>query len=167
MATIIVATDGSDAATRAADAGFTLAGQTGDHVAIVVVRDLIRGSLGLPFAYYDQHFLDADLDRAKEVLAAAAARAAELDIDAEPVLVEGEPVAEICRMARDRDARLIVIGAHGWGVMRAFIHGSIASGILRYAPCPVLCGAPGTREQLAAAEIAEGEGVASPTEQTS
>ena len=74
MGTIIVATDGSDAAVKAAETGFELARQTGDAVTIVVVREILRGSLGLPFAYYDQQLFDEYHAKAERVLEAAVGR---------------------------------------------------------------------------------------------
>ncbi len=145
MGIIIVATDGSDAAVKAAATGFELARQTGDAVTIVVVREILRGSLGLPFAHYDQQLFDEYHAKAERVLEAAVDQAERVGVIAGGVALDGEPVAEICRFAARTDARLIVVGAHGWGPLRSLVLGSVAAGVLREAPCPVLCGTPGTR----------------------
>jgi nucleotide-binding universal stress UspA family protein len=50
----------------------------------------------------------------------------------------GTPAAEIVRTAREWPADLIVIASHGrTGVRRALL-GSVAEGVMRNAPCPVL-----------------------------
>jgi nucleotide-binding universal stress UspA family protein len=72
----------------------------------------------------------------------------------------GPIVEEICKVAHDRAARMIVAGAHGWGPIKRLLHGSISTGLLRAAPCPVLVVSgdthPGTGEKLSV-----GAGVAS------
>ena len=52
--------------------------------------------------------------------------------------LEGLRGQELCSAARDRDARLLVIGAHGWGRIGRLIHGSVSTYVLHHAACPVL-----------------------------
>ena len=64
--------------------------------------------------------------------------AAEAGVECEVVHGTG-PVAEaIGRLATKRDARMIVIGAHGWGPVRRVLHGSVSGAVLHEAHCPVL-----------------------------
>jgi nucleotide-binding universal stress UspA family protein len=49
----------------------------------------------------------------------------------------GRPAAAIVDYAREMDADLIVLGSPGSGVVR-HIGGSVAEGVVRFAPCPVL-----------------------------
>ena len=59
-------------------------------------------------------------------------------VPAWPVLVDGNPAAEIAALARRSEAHLVVMGTHGrTGVSHAFL-GSVAEKVLRTAPCPVL-----------------------------
>ena len=37
-----------------------------------------------------------------------------------------------------RKARIIVVGAHGWGAMRSGLHGSVSTAVVHLARCPVL-----------------------------
>ena len=54
------------------------------------------------------------------------------------VVLEGPPVVEIGRYARENDCVLIVIGTHGrTGLAHVFL-GSVAENVVRKAPCPVL-----------------------------
>jgi nucleotide-binding universal stress UspA family protein len=53
-------------------------------------------------------------------------------------LAMGDPAAEICRIAADEGAKLIVLGTHGRGGLLRLLMGSVAESILRRAPCPVL-----------------------------
>lgn len=146
MSVILIATDGSEAATAAAEFGFGLAAETGDKVVVISVWDMIRGGIGAPFGYIDEEYLKADRDAARSVLHDAKAQAAAHGLDVDTALVDGEPVYEICRAAAEHGARMIVLGAHGWGAVRGLAHGSVVAGVLRRAPCPVLTGMPGSRD---------------------
>jgi nucleotide-binding universal stress UspA family protein len=53
-------------------------------------------------------------------------------------LAEGDPVAEIVGVAREVPCDLIVMGTHGRTGLSRFIMGSVAEGVVRKAPCPVL-----------------------------
>ena len=50
----------------------------------------------------------------------------------------GFPPTEICAAAEELDAKLIVMGAHGWGALKRFIFGSVSNGVLHNASCSVL-----------------------------
>jgi nucleotide-binding universal stress UspA family protein len=52
--------------------------------------------------------------------------------------VEGEPVDEILRVAKDIDCDMIVMGTEGRTGLGRLLMGSVAEKVLRRAPCPVL-----------------------------
>src|SRR5262245_12824613 len=56
----------------------------------------------------------------------------------ERCLAEGEPAAEILRVAKDIGASLIVMGTHGRTGLSRLLMGSVAERVVRTAPCPVL-----------------------------
>jgi nucleotide-binding universal stress UspA family protein len=51
---------------------------------------------------------------------------------------DGIPAREIIRAAREVEADLVVIGAHGATGLREILYGTTAEGVVRGAPCPVL-----------------------------
>jgi nucleotide-binding universal stress UspA family protein len=51
---------------------------------------------------------------------------------------EGDPAAEILRVAAEAGADLIVMGTHGRTGLRHLLLGSVAEQVVRKAPCPVL-----------------------------
>jgi len=53
-------------------------------------------------------------------------------------LTMGEPAGEIVRIAGEEGAEMIVLGTHGRTGMTRLLMGSVAEGIVRRAPCPVL-----------------------------
>lgn len=67
-------------------------------------------------------------------------------LDAETVIVRGNPFLEIIRYAHERDVDLIIIGTHGRSGVEHVIFGSTAEKVVRKAPCPVLSVKPSQRE---------------------
>jgi nucleotide-binding universal stress UspA family protein len=53
-------------------------------------------------------------------------------------LEEGEPAAQILRVAKETKAGLIVMGTHGRTGLERILLGSVAEKVLRKAVCPVL-----------------------------
>jgi len=53
-------------------------------------------------------------------------------------LTMGDPAGEIVRIAGEEGAEMIVLGTHGRTGMTRLLMGSVAEGIVRRAPCPVL-----------------------------
>jgi nucleotide-binding universal stress UspA family protein len=56
----------------------------------------------------------------------------------EHLLEEGDPVAEILRVARETDCDLVVMGTHGRRGLGRLLMGSVAEQLVRRAPCPVV-----------------------------
>ena len=53
-------------------------------------------------------------------------------------IISGRPFEEICRLAREIEADLIVLPTRGLSRLKHVILGSTAERVVRYAPCPVL-----------------------------
>jgi nucleotide-binding universal stress UspA family protein len=137
MKTIVIATDGSEAARDAVAFGLGLAVDQHAEVAIVHVVprfDIVPSiAFGVPAA---QPHPVAEAER--RVLEEAAAMAAERGIVARTKLLEGDVVDEIVAYADVVDADLIVIGSRGHGSLASAALGSVSQGILHEARRPVL-----------------------------
>lgn len=59
-------------------------------------------------------------------------------VPVEHLLEEGNPSAEILRVAQERRCDLIVMGTHGRTGLHRLLMGSVAEHVVRKAPCPVL-----------------------------
>jgi len=153
MATIVIAADGSEAAHRAAEVGFEAAKAWGDHVVVVTAWEVLRADFGVPVHRIERDFVNAEREWAEKVLEDTAAHAAEHGLEAETVLVRGEPASQLCRIAKERDARMIVIGTHGWGAVRSLLLGSVTLRVLHHAPCAVLTGPPSPPTPFEAARV--------------
>jgi len=141
MNTILLATDGSASARAATREAIELATATGWPLHVLTVWDLptLAGYGYAPGAYVPVAELrDAEQQHAGEVVARAVEVAAEAGITASSSVREGIAADEICEAARDLQAALIVIGAHGWGAFKRLVFGSVSTGVLHHAACPVL-----------------------------
>lgn len=151
---VVIAYDGSPSAEHAVhEAGRLLSGRP----ALVVVvwkaglgfelLELPTATIGLPPAAIDVSTaleIDEELSERARRLAqqgAALARASGF-ANAEGLAVADDPdiaVSEtIVRMARERDAQAIVVGAHGHGRLGEVILGSTSRDVIRHAHCPVV-----------------------------
>jgi nucleotide-binding universal stress UspA family protein len=77
-----------------------------------------------------RHRLQDELDRALPSVG--------LTVDVERLLTEGDPGAEVVRVAGERHCDLIVLGTHGRRGLQRFFTGSVTEKVIRLAPCPVL-----------------------------
>jgi nucleotide-binding universal stress UspA family protein len=105
---------------------------------LVTVWRELRGDFGLPLHMLVPELMDVERDRAEDVLRAAAAEAEAARVEAETISRHGAAVDEICAVARERQPRMIVIGSHGWGPIERAVFGSVSSGVLHHATCPVV-----------------------------
>jgi len=139
MTTILLATDGSPSAAEAATEAIELAAALKAHLLAVAVENVGLPSLG----YYGYGDVYAELragehEQLQRILAETAHAAEDAGLHCDTISTTGPVVEEICRIARERDAAFIVVGAHGWGTVRRLLFGSVSTGVLHEAPCPVL-----------------------------
>jgi nucleotide-binding universal stress UspA family protein len=141
MKPILLATDGSPSADAATREAIDLASAFRAPLVVASVAQAVLPAYG---AYYGYTEVAADLTRTEaehvaQTLAAVHDRAVAAGLECETVALEGGPTGEeICRFARERSPRLIVVGAHGWGRLGRLLHGSVSTHVLHHAPCPVL-----------------------------
>ncbi len=140
METIVVGTDGSASAKAAVRAALKLARTSGDRIVFVTAWRELRGDFGLPYDALIPSLGLAEIERtwADETLAAAAEDARAAGVEAETVRRHGSPAVEICAVAKERGARLVVVGSQGWGRLEGILVGSVSAGVLAHASCPVL-----------------------------
>ena len=86
-----------------------------------------------PLSYYDAPAEDECL--AGETLAACLAEVDTHGVTVSSRLVEGRPVLALTHAAQGAD--LVVVGSHGHSGMAHTILGSVSTGCVHHAPCPV------------------------------
>lgn len=128
---ILVATDGSDLATKACQRGLSLAERLGSRVHVLYAADVPSD---VPW-----QLVDADWRAAgQSFVAPLADDAVARGLDVEVSVRAGTPRREILDYAEEHEIDLVVCGTHGRTGLGRLIAGSVASGVVRDAASPVL-----------------------------
>jgi nucleotide-binding universal stress UspA family protein len=138
---ILFATDGSPCAADAQRKAIELAQLLRAPLIVVSVAHPALPTVG--YSAYGYSNVVAELTKAeharlKELLASVAETVGQVGVSCSTVAADGRVVEEICKRARDYEAQLIVVGSHGWGAARRLFSGSVSTGLVHSAPCPVL-----------------------------
>jgi nucleotide-binding universal stress UspA family protein len=131
----LVPTDGSDAATVAADHGIRIAETTGAAMHVIHVVDLtsVSGEFG------SAEVLKALEDAGREAVDDIIGRAEDAGLrSVEASVLSGTPARAIMEYADERDIDLIVLGTHGRTGLERYLLGSVSEKIVRVADVPVL-----------------------------
>jgi len=150
MATILIATDGSDIAAKAATDAVAVFGADQSYIVMTVIRPgLIAPN---PMASFDAPGsieTQDESDSPTEVLLSNARReeteadaeigdlVRKLRITAQHRVEAGDPGEMICRVAEEHKASAIVVGSHGLGRARHVFVGSVSRHVIEHAPCLV------------------------------
>jgi nucleotide-binding universal stress UspA family protein len=127
---IVAAVDGSAASRAAIGEAVRLATELNAPIVFVSVR---RGPAAFFGAPVYQRRLTKEITRARRVLDRALAVAEKAGVLAEAEILEGSPRRRIPEFARDRGARLIVVGSRGRKLRQ-----SVSRAVIRAAEPPVI-----------------------------
>jgi len=140
-ANILIATDGSELAGKALEHGLRLARSVEAKVTVLTVKEpfyalsLSPGQVAESIRTYKEHVEE----HARQVLEAAAARAAAIGVACETRSLEhGDPHAAIIETAANEGCDLIVMASHGRRGVSAFVLGSQTLRVLTHSTIPVL-----------------------------
>jgi nucleotide-binding universal stress UspA family protein len=131
--------EGSREAFRAA-CSLAVAGETRMHVLHVIEPHWVPEE-PVPYGQAVVEFYDAKADGSYNLALQRRMRemyAPDIPIDVEYHLREGDAAAELMRMAGELRPDLIVVGTHGRTGLSWLLAGSVATSIIRRAPCPVM-----------------------------
>jgi nucleotide-binding universal stress UspA family protein len=135
MKRIVIATDGSTEAREAVEYGLDLARCSYSSATVIYVRRAPRRFVGDRFY---QHEISEELRREDDAGDHAARVAAHLNVQVDVLILEGDPAALIIKLARLKDADLIVLGSRNRGPLVAALLGSVSSEVVTHADRPVL-----------------------------
>ena len=137
LATIVCAVDFSASSTRALGYATSIARRAGGRLVLVHALEWLDEELEAPAAGGNTNALPTSEDDARrglDELLTADARAC----DPELVVAHGVPAGEVLRIARERDASVIVLGVDGGHAVERTLFGSTVQRVVREAQCPVL-----------------------------
>jgi nucleotide-binding universal stress UspA family protein len=137
---IMVAVDGSETAGRGLTEAINLAKDQKARLAIVHVIDLViidwAGDLS---ETYFEAMREAGLKTIEQARKIAQEAGIEAEVQTPEIVTTGFHVADtIAELAHTWNADLLVVGTHGRRGVRRVLLGSVAEGIVRVAPCPLL-----------------------------
>jgi nucleotide-binding universal stress UspA family protein len=132
MAGIVVGYDGTDSSKAALDAAIGLAKDLGDPVLTVF------GYGVNPMGGEVKDHVEALKEMGEKATAEAVERARAGGAEAEAVLVDQEGSDALIAVARDRGARMIVVGSHGEGPVKGAILGTTPYHLVSHSETPVL-----------------------------
>lgn len=144
---ILVAVDDDAILARVLDTAADLAAALPARLALTHAVDAagaaaMAAPTGVPLATGTGTFAVPEILEAREAAGQAFLKRAATGLPngtaVELVLRPGPPVVAIIGAAREWGADLVVIGTHGRGGIARLALGSVAEGVVRAAPCPVL-----------------------------
>ncbi len=131
---IVVGYDGSDCAKAALGTAIEVAAAYEEKLIAAFGYEV--NVLGGNVPEYTRALREVATARLQEAQAIVAESAPEVELEA--VIVERAPAEGLAELARERDARVIVVGTRGEGPFRAALIGSTPHKLLQLADRPVL-----------------------------
>lgn len=121
---ILLATDGSECSVAAAEAAGYMARQSGLPITVVSVVTSSHS--------------DARRNAARQAVDGKVARFAEMGLQVDGKVVEGQPDEAIVRAVGETGADLVVMGSHGRTGLKKILLGSVSERVIGQVACPVL-----------------------------
>lgn len=133
---VLVPTDFSEPANHALSFALNFAQQNRGEITLLHVVEVV---IAPEFAAYAALTDEDDLKRRMRDRLQAIASAHHAESVLKDILVRrGTPYHEICKVAEEMHADMIVIGTHGYTGVKHMMLGSTAERVVRYAACPVV-----------------------------
>jgi nucleotide-binding universal stress UspA family protein len=141
---IVVATDGTSQSDQAIAIARVLAARDGSEIKVVTIVD----HLPMPWGGVDRHVV-AEYEKSlqAEAIGKVTRQIASFGLESWPVSVQtGDPATRITALAKDFDARLVLVGLGGHGAAARFFGSETALRLVRVSRTPVLAVAPQLRD---------------------
>lgn len=135
--TMLIPTDGSEAARRAVEHGAELAAFHDAHVAVLYVVDATSFS-GMGTEAVGSDPITAATGEGDDIVAEAAERIKSHGVEATTAVEQGVPDETILRYVREHDIDVVVMGTHGRSGIQRYLEGSVTEQVVRSSAAPVL-----------------------------
>lgn len=137
MQKILLPLDGSEHAEKALPVAMQLARRwQADILVVRVVNPYVAIPAGTPELALQ--FNEIETRESSEYLEQIALRVEKAGLSCTPLVAFGQPVPELVRLMENRSVKLACLASQGRTGMGRWLLGSVAEGVLRQAPCPVL-----------------------------
>jgi len=147
MQKLLVAVDGSDYTSKVIDMAKKISNNTNCKITLVTVLNT-PDFLG-PFAETSIEYMEKDISKEEELKQKAEKHGENILKEVADIInnqnlviskkvLYGNPAHEICELAKINGFDLIIVGEKGKNKASKFLLGSIATKVVRYAPCSVL-----------------------------
>ena len=130
---ILVATDGSESSAAAVEHAIAVCREHASSLAAVSVARTDEEMFALAPEY-----VEAMIEKARGYLQDIVRRGTDENLQVETFVREGEPYAEILKVAEEIKASCIIMGTHGRKGLRRLLMGSVTERTIGYAKCPVI-----------------------------
>jgi nucleotide-binding universal stress UspA family protein len=135
---ILIATDGSENAEKAANFGIKIAELSGAKVYAVYVID-ITPYYSIPLDQIWSKEVYEQLEKmGHEITFSVEKNAKAAGLEAESLVLKGDPAERILNFAEEQNVDMIVVGSHGIGGFERLVIGSVSEKVVRHAKIPVL-----------------------------
>ena len=135
---ILIATDGSENAEKAADFGIQIAGLSGAKVyAAYVIDTTPYYSIPLDQVWSKEVYEQVE-KTGHEITAGVEKTAKAAGLEAESIILKGDPAEKIVNFAEEQNVDMIIVGSLGKGKFERLVIGSVSEKVVRHAKIPVL-----------------------------
>ena len=139
MKSILVPVDFSDATPRVVESAHQMAQALRRRIVLLHVSEPEPDFIGFePGPIVVRSAVATDFRKEHQKLDELKATVASGGFDVLALHIQGPMVEKILEKASEHEADLIVMGSHGHGALYELLVGSVTSGVLREAKCPVL-----------------------------
>lgn len=136
---ILVATDFSENANKAASYAFALAKEHQAAVTLLHIYQVIPYTDPIGYISFEPRLHESLRSSAEKALSQWREEAKKQGVaEVNGVVEQGVPFQVITRIAREGGFDLVVVGTHGRTGLRHALIGSVAERVVRHAPCSVL-----------------------------
>lgn len=135
---ILVATDGSENAVKAASYGVNIAKATGADVYALYVISAEHAVTTRTVMGWSEAFEEQLANKGEAAIDHVEKLGEEAGVKVEPVFLKGIPAEKILEYAEESNIDLIVMGTHGLTGVKRFLIGSVAENVVRHSKVPVM-----------------------------
>jgi nucleotide-binding universal stress UspA family protein len=137
---ILIATDGSEVATKAVSTGLKLAKKLAARVVVMTASEPLRATVSLETiaANFPAAYEEATKEQAAKILSEVRGEALTIGVECETLHVINFPAEAVIETAKVNACDLIVMGSHGRGGIARLLLGSQATKVVTLSSVPVL-----------------------------